>query len=148
MARITVTEAVKAGWASKATIYRRINEGKFQLHQEGSQQRLDVSDLIRVFGEHGSRGLTAKSREDVPKPEEQKAAQQIEAERDAARTEADRLRAELTEAQRRLTDQQDAAARERDRLLGIIEGSLRQLAGPKEPEPSQSKGFFKRLFGG
>jgi cysteinyl-tRNA synthetase len=143
MARITVTEAVKAGWASKATIYRRIKDGKLTLHEEGSQQLLDVTDLIRVFGEHGSRGVTTKSRDDVPKPQEAKAAHQVEAERDALKSEADRLRSELGEMQRRLNDERDQAARERDRLLQIIEGSLKQLSGP----PQQPKGLLRRLFG-
>ncbi len=144
--RITVTEAVRAGWASKASIYRKLKAGELQLHKEGTQQVLDVADLVRTFGEHGSRGKTAASREDVPGPEASKSAQLLEAERDAAKAEADRLRAELAEAQRRLSDERDLAAKERDRLLGIIEGSLRQLAAPKaEPKP---KGFFQRLFGG
>ena len=144
MARITVTEAVNAGWASKATIYRRIKDRKLRLHEEGSQHLLDVADLIRVFGEGGSRGKTTASREDVPKPQEAKAAQTLEAERDAAKAEADRLRSDLTAAQRRLDDERDQAAKERDRLLQIIEGSLKQLTGPAQ----QPKGLFRRLIGG
>lgn len=147
--RITVTEAVKAGWASKASIYRKLKAGDLQLHKDGSQQTLDVADLVRVFGERGSRGKTSPSRDDVPGPEAPKAAQLLEAERDAAKAEADRLRADLAEAQRRLNDQQDAAAKERDRLLQLLEGAqetVKQLTGPKdEPKP---KGFFQRLFGG
>ncbi len=143
--RITVTEAVKAGWSSKASIYRRIKAGDLQLHKEGDRQLLDVSDLLRVFGEVGARGVTSPSREDVPAPPKQKSTEELQVERDQAQAEAERLRAELAEAQRRLTDQQDAAARERDRLLGIIEGSLRQLTGPKE-EP-KNKSFIQRLFG-
>lgn len=147
--RVTVTEAVKAGWASKASIYRKLKAGDLQLHQDGTRQVLDVADLVRVFGEQGSRGKTAPSRDDVPAPETAKTAQLLEAERDQAKAEADRLRSELAEAQRRLNDQQDAAAKERDRLLQLLEGAqetVKQLTGPKEePKP---KGFFQRLFGG
>ncbi|MEI7602000.1 MAG: hypothetical protein WCJ41_22170 [Aestuariivirga sp.] len=146
--RIRISEAVKAGWASKASIYRKLKAGDLQLQKEGDRQVLDVADLVRVFGEAGSRGKTAASRDDVPKPEEAKAAQLLEAERDQAKAEAERLRSELAEAQRRLNDQQDAAARERDRLLQLLEGAqetVKQLTGPKEaPTP---RGFFQRLFG-
>ena len=142
--RITITEASKARWASRATIYRKIDEGALTLHEEGGQKLLDVGDLVRVFGERGSRRSNSASREEVPTPAVQKDTQLLEMERDTAKAEADRLRAQLAEAQRRLDDERDQAAKERDRLLQIIEGSLKQLAAP----PSQPKGFFKRLFGG
>ena len=146
--RITVTEAVRAGWASKASIYRKLKAGDLQLPKEGDRQVLDVADLVRVFGEAGSRGKTAASRDDVPKPKEAKAAQLLQAALDAANARADRAEAAEAETQRRLNDQQDAAARERDRLLQLLEGAqetVKQLTGPKEaPTP---RGFFQRLFG-
>ena len=124
MARITVTEAVRAGWASKATIYRKLKAGDIRLGKEGSRQLLEVSDLVRVFGAQGSRGKTSPSRSDVPRPEKAKALHLVKAELDQAFAELDRLRSELAETQRRLMEQQQEAARERDRLLGIIEGAL------------------------
>lgn len=144
MARITLTEAANAGWASRATLYRRVKDGDLKLHQEGRQQLVDVADLIRLFGEHGSRAKTARSRNDVPAPQEMQNLQAIEAERDQAKAETERLKADLAEARRKLDDQQEQAAKERDRLLGIIEGSLKRLEGPKE-QPSE--GLLGKIFG-
>ena len=52
MSNLSVTQAVKAGYASQATIYRDMEKGKVSYTRNGKNRRLiDVSELVRVYGE-------------------------------------------------------------------------------------------------
>ena len=51
MARVTITDAVKQGFASRPTIYRAIKAGRLTPHQDGRRRLVDVADLVQVFGE-------------------------------------------------------------------------------------------------
>lgn len=146
--RITITEAAKAGWASRATLYRRINDGSLTLHEEGQRQLVDVADLVRLFGERGSRATNAPSRKDVPQPalEETRSRHALEAELEAARQQLMRLEAKVEELQHDVKVERETAAKERDRLLGIVEGSLKQLTDQR-PKSGGNAGLFARLLG-
>ena len=52
MSEISIKEAIAAGWASRATIYREIKAGTLSVKKTGDNRSLvDTSELIRVFGE-------------------------------------------------------------------------------------------------
>ena len=53
MARITITEAAKRGFSSRPTLYRAIKDGRLTAHQDGDKKALDLTDLVKVFGEPG-----------------------------------------------------------------------------------------------
>jgi len=52
MSEISIKEAIAAGWASRATIYREIKAGTLSVKKTSDNRSLvDTSELIRVFGE-------------------------------------------------------------------------------------------------
>ena len=141
MARITISQAAKAGWASRPTIYRRIKDGKLTTHQEGDHKLLDVADLARVFGTGAA--TRARSEVDIPKPGATEAVEmaKLEAELEKVKADKTRIEADLAEARREGKQERDQARQERDRLLGIVEASQRQLE-------DQRKRRWPRWLGG
>jgi len=141
MARITISQAAKAGWASRPTIYRRIKDGKLTVHLEGDHKLLDVADLARVFGTAAA--TRSKSEGDIPKPGQTEAVEMamLEAELEKAKAENVRIEADLAEARREGKQERDQARQERDRLLGIVEASQRQIE-------DQRKRRWPRWLGG
>jgi len=143
MARITILQAQRAGYASRATIYRRINVGKLPAHEVGDTTLVDVADLVRLFGEPGEkRGEPEKLKgSDVATRAKLEAAVELlEAELLAANRDRD-------EAQRHASDVQDKAEAERDRLLAIVETTQRMLEDQSKEREAQRKGLWRRLTG-
>ncbi len=124
MARITISEAAKRGFASRPTLYRSIKDGRLTAHQDGDRKTLDLADLVRVFGEPG-----AAAARPAPTAKIDVALQlgRLEADRDRLSEEADRLRRERDQARREASEERDQARQERDRLLGLVEATQKRL---------------------
>lgn len=156
--RITISKAAKVGYASRPTIYRKIDSGELQTHVEAGQKKLDVADLVRVFGEPGERNVvtTADAK-----------ALATQAENDQLKQELLQARAALADKERALEDARVSAEKERDRLLTQIEEGTKRLADMREDKSreadrtddlkkaietlektvSERKGLFSKLFG-
>jgi len=134
MTRLTPTEAAKAGFASRPTIYRRIKEGALTVHKDANGRKLiDAADLVRVFGEPGGAAENKTTAGDISK---------AAIELDQAKAETEQLRKELAEAHKQAANDRQDAAKERDRLLTIVETNQRLIVDQRSPQ-----GFWSRLFG-
>jgi len=136
MARISISEAAKRGYAARMTIYRAIKDGRLTTHLEGKKKLLDIADLVSVFGEPGE------------KPSPVPIAPSVEvggllSERDLLREEVGRLRRELETARREVTDEREHGRKREDELLEMVKATQKLLE-----DQTSKKGVFKRLFGG
>lgn len=61
--RLTVTEAASLYQISRTTLYRKINSGKLSAGDDG---KIDLSEMIRVFGEAESSGVNPVSQKSAP----------------------------------------------------------------------------------
>lgn len=156
--RISISEAAKAGYASRPTIYRKIDSGDLQTHDEGGQKKVDVADLIRVFGEPGKKAALATA---------DHVALATQAENDQLKQELLQAKAALADKEKALEDARVSAEKERDRLLTQIEEGTKRLADMREDKAreadrtdelkkaietlqtavSERKGLFSKLFG-
>lgn len=117
MAKLTISEAAKLGYASRPTIYRAIKAGKLSAEVTPDGPRLDAAELRRVFGEPKTPAAKVEAATaDQAKPD---------------------LSAEVARLQADLERERDRA----DRLLAMLETQNRLLA----PPPPRS--LWQRLFG-
>ena len=138
MARITISAAAKRGFASRPTLYRAIKDGRLTAHLEGDKKTLDLADLVKVFGEPGSKPAAPAKLDDALDRG------RLEADRDRLAEEVDRLRRERDQARREATEEREQARQERDRLLGLVEATQKLLVD----QSRERKRGWRRLFGG
>jgi len=124
---VTITEAAKQGFASRPTLYRAIKEGRLSAKKvKGGGKTIDVSELVRVFGEPESTTSSETRKETVSQ-----GVSAVQAERNA-------LQAEVT----RLTSDLERERVQVDRLMNMLETAQRQLTDQRP-----RRGFLDRLTG-
>ena len=121
MSRITISAAAKRGFSSRPTLYRALADGRLTAHQDGDRKTIDLADLVKVFGEPGSKPVAAA------KLDEAIGLGRLEADRDRLAEDVDRLRRERDQARREAAEERDQARQERDRLLGLVEATQKLL---------------------
>lgn len=149
MTRLTMGEAAKAGWGSRASLYRLAKAGKLSTTVDGDRQLVDVAELVRVLGE--PRAHRKRDAEDLVASPDRDA--RIELERRVAALEAAKaaidaeLRAERTAAR----DAATAAAAERARLIELVETAQRQAGETQkmlaDARATTSRSWWRRLVG-
>ncbi len=119
MARITVNQASRAGYAGRATIYRKIKTGALPVESgDNGQAIIEGADLERVFGE--------------PDPHRETSPKSI----------GDMLETAQLRAENALLRAENADLRQhRDRLMALLEQTA--LATPA----AGARGSLRRLLG-
>ena len=131
--KLTIAEAVKAGWASKPTLYRHMKSGKLSVDKSQPGKTLnDISELVRVFGEPVSRKGSDET--DVA------GLRLSDLERDNAVLQ-ERLRSAEKEVASLTQARQEAQERE-EWLRGQLDAQTKLLSASEAP-----RGFWGRLFG-
>ena len=153
MARMTLGQAAKAGFASRAQLYRDAAAGKLSIEVQGERKTVELSELIRVYGEPGSRPLPAGVVVAAPD-----LAQRVELERRLAELEAAKaaIEGELRAERAAAREAAASAAADRAKLIELAELAQRQAADATKlltdmraeasrPAPAS---WWRRLVGG
>lgn len=141
---LTVRQAAEKVGISRQTMFRNIKDGKVSatLDRDG-QKQIDVSELIRVFGNLkslSSKATVASDRSRLTQRSEATPAQPYQVELEKLRVQLEFKELELSLARERIDElkvrETQAAHRERDileernRLIGVIEQQNRLLVAP------------------
>jgi len=127
---VTITEAAKRGFASRPTLYRAIKEGRLSAKKvKGGGKTIDVSELVRVFGEPESTTSSGTRNETVSQEASNVTA--LETTRNALQAENERLKSDLERERVQV-----------DRLMNMLEAAQRQLTDQRP-----RRGLLDRLIG-
>ena len=149
MSKITLGQAAKAGFASRAQIYRDAAGGKLAIEVQGDRKIVDLAELLRVYGDPGARPVPATSilaAPDLPA--------RVELERKVAELETAKaaIEAELRSERTAARDAAAAAATERAGLVALAELAQRQAADATkllaDARATAARPWWRRLVGG
>ena len=148
--QLTVRDAADKVGVTRQTIFKYIRQGKISatLSRDGKKQ-IDVSELIRVFGElqqdTGTSSYTNDRRTLSPKPLTTTTTVALQIELERMKSMLEFKQAELVMAKERIAELKDREAQvkerereaieERNRLIGVIEQQGRLLAAPAPTPP-------------
>ena len=149
MTRLTMGEAARAGWGSRASLYRLAKAGKLSTTVDGDRQLVDVAELVRVLGEPRAQ----RKREAVALVEAPDRNARVELERKVAELETAKaaveaeLRAERTAAR----DAAAAAAADRAKLIELAELAQRQAGEAQklltDARATAARPWWQKLLG-
>lgn len=150
MTQLTVRDAADKVGVTRQTIFKYIRQGKISatLSRDG-QKQIDVSELIRVFGElqqvTGTNGYSSDNRTLSPKSPATPTTVALQIELERMKSMLEFKQAELMLAKERIAELKDREAQvkerereaidERNRLIGVIEQQGRLLAAPTPAPP-------------
>lgn len=145
MTYLTVRQAAEQAGVSRQTMFRHIKDGKVSatVDRDGHKQ-IDVSELLRVFGELQSPTATAKTstgRLRLTQKIEKFPGLAYQIELEKLRAQLELKAAELALAKERISElksREHQVVEEKNRLLTLIEQQSRLLAAP-EPKAAPRK---------
>jgi hypothetical protein len=148
MSKITLGQAAKAGFASRAQIYRDAAGGKLAIEVRGDRKTVDLAELLRVYGDPGARPVPATSilaAPDLPaRVELERKVAELETAKAAIEAE---LRAERTAAR----DAAAAAAADRAKLIELAELAQRQAGEAQkllaDARATAARPWWRKLLG-
>lgn len=137
---ITISEAARRWGVGRETIYRKNRKGEISF--TGEPPTVEVTEMIRVFGEPGSKKPTPSADNagvDVA------AQARADAERETLKAEVERLRMDLATAQQDLRGERDDARKDRERLHELLLSQQRMIeASTKGPTLLEWIGFKRK----
>lgn len=142
MTRLTLPEAARAGWGSRASLYRLAKAGRLSTSLDGDRHVVDVAELVRVLGEpRAQRKASAQDLVEAPDRANRAALEARVAELEQQR---DRLDADLRA-------ERDRAGAERDRLLALVEAAQRQAGEAQklltDARATADRPWWRRIIG-
>jgi len=150
MTKLTIGEAARAGWGSRASLYRLAKAGTLSTTVEGDRRLVDVAELVRVLREpRAQRKAAAQELLAAPDRADREALEARVAELEKAKAAVEEeLRVERNAAR----DAAAAAAFDRASLITIAEQAQRQaVAATKsltDMRESAARPWWRKLLGG
>lgn len=136
MPEITIKEAVAGGWAARATIYRAISRGEITTRKaQDGKVYVDVSELVRVFGEPKDKSQPVKET-DNPQPRQEPIALEIAV-----------LKERLASLEKELSRADDSLKEAKERETWLREQLERQTTVVAQVTETVKGGVWRRLFG-
>lgn len=137
MTYLTVRQAAERAGVSRQTMFRHIKDGKISatVDRDG-QKQIDVTELLRVFGELQSptaRAKTASDRSRLSQKTETASGLAYQIELEKLRAQLELKAAELALAKERISElksREHQVVEEKNRLLTLIEQQSRLLTAP------------------